>query len=134
MSMFFLEVDPGRHTLRWVRAGHEPALVYHPQADDFSELSGDGMAMGIVADYTFKEYTTGELKSGNVVAITTDGIHETRNQKGEMFGLDRLREVIRSHAQNDAHSLQKSIIAAVEAFRGSAPQEDDITLVIIKVL
>ena len=134
MSMFFLEVDPQKHSLRWVRAGHEPAMVYHPEADDFSELSGDGMAMGVVTDYTFKEYTAGELKSGSVVVITTDGIHETHNQEGKMFGMDRLRQTIRDHAQDEAQKIQDAIIEAVEAFRGSAPQEDDITLVIIKVL
>jgi sigma-B regulation protein RsbU (phosphoserine phosphatase) len=134
MSMFFLEVDPQKHSLRWVRAGHEPAMVYHPEADDFSELSGDGMAMGILNDYTFKEYTAGELKPDSVVVITTDGIHESRNAAGEMFGMDRLRQTIRDHAAEGAELIQTAIIDAVEEFRESAPQEDDITLVVIKVL
>ena len=114
MSMFFLEIDPRAHTLRWVRAGHEPALIYHPQTDDFSELSGDGLAMGVVDDYTFKEYTAGKIAAGSVVVITTDGIHETRNEDGEMFGMERLRELIRSQAENETHQIQSSIIDAVE--------------------
>ena len=134
MSMFFLEVDLHKRNLRWVRAGHEPAMVYHPEADDFSELSGDGMAMGVLTDYTFKEYTAGELKSNSVVVITTDGIHESRNEAGEMFGMDRLRRAIKDHAAEEAQRIQTAIIDAVREFRGSAPQEDDITLVVIKVL
>ena len=134
MSMFFLEVDPPKRALRWVRAGHEPAMVYHPEADDFSELSGEGMAMGISTDYMFKEYTAAELKSGSLVVITTDGIHESRNEAGEMFGMDRLRQTIRDHAVEESHLIQTAIIGAVNEFKGSAPQEDDITLVVIKVL
>jgi sigma-B regulation protein RsbU (phosphoserine phosphatase) len=134
MSMFFLEVDPRKRSLRWVRAGHEPALVYMPQADDFSELAGDGMAMGVTTDCTFKEYTVGELRPGSVVVITTDGISETRNPEGEMFGSDRLKETLRRQAGNEAQQIKTAIIESVAAFRGSAEQEDDITLVVIKVL
>jgi sigma-B regulation protein RsbU (phosphoserine phosphatase) len=134
MSMFFLEIDPQKRSLRWVRAGHEPAMVYLPEADDFSELAGDGMAMGVTTDYTFKEYTAGELKPGSVVVITTDGISETRNPEGEMFGVDRLRETIRNQSGNEAEQIKAAVIESVDAFRGSAEQEDDITLVVIKVL
>jgi sigma-B regulation protein RsbU (phosphoserine phosphatase) len=134
MSMFFLEIDPQKRSLRWVRAGHEPAMVYLPEADDFSELAGDGMAMGVTTDYTFKEYTAGELKPGSVVVITTDGISETRNPEGEMFGVDRLRETIRNQSGNEAEQIKAAVIESVDAFRGSAAQEDDITLVVIKVL
>ena len=51
-----------------------------------------------------------------------------------MFGLDRLREAIRNNASQSAEDIQNSIIEDIEIFQGGAPQEDDITLVVVKLL
>ena len=51
-----------------------------------------------------------------------------------MFGLDRLQEVIRKHAAESAEEIQQKVIDALRTFQGDAPQEDDITLVVVKFL
>ncbi|NIQ92701.1 MAG: SpoIIE family protein phosphatase, partial [Deltaproteobacteria bacterium] len=48
MTMFFLEIEPGNKILHWVRAGHEPAILYNAREDSFLELAGEGMALGVV--------------------------------------------------------------------------------------
>jgi sigma-B regulation protein RsbU (phosphoserine phosphatase) len=68
------------------------------------------------------------------VVVGTDGIRETQNEKGEMFGINRFREAIRQHAADSAEEIKDSIIADLKNFQGSAPQEDDITLVVVKFL
>jgi sigma-B regulation protein RsbU (phosphoserine phosphatase) len=134
MSLFFLEIDPAEKTLRWVRAGHEPAVVFNPVTGAFSELGGDGMALGVVADVDYTEYTQAGWDPGTVIVIGTDGIIETRNPSGEYFGGARLRDVMRTHAATPVDRIQSAVIAAVHDFRGESPQEDDVTLVVVKLI
>ena len=70
---------------------------------------------------------------GSVIIVDTDGIRETHNEENEMFGLDRLREVIRKHGAELAEKIQERVIDALRTFQGDAPQEDDITLVVVKL-
>jgi sigma-B regulation protein RsbU (phosphoserine phosphatase) len=134
MTLFFLEVDPDTKILRWVRAGHDPALFYDPGEDRFTELNGKGMALGAVEDLEIEEYSRQGWAPGSIVVVGTDGIRETRNKNNEMYGLDRLQTVIQSHAAESAETIQNEIIKSVNAFRGKARQEDDVTLVVVKLL
>ena len=134
MSMFFLEIDLSAKTLCWVRAGHEPAMIFEPSGSKIQDLSGEGMAMGVVGDYNYAEYTLQSWKPGSTIVIGTDGIRETRNSGGEMFGLSRLNEVISHNVNESAEVIQNSIIDELRTFQGNATQEDDITLVVIKLL
>ena len=133
MSLFFLEFDPSAKTLRWVRAGHEPAMVYDPVNNTFRELSGEGMALGVVEDYTYQEYALDGWSPGRVIIVGTDGVHESRNEDGEMFGWKRLQDIISKNAARTAETMQMAVIETLREFQGSAAQEDDITLVIVKL-
>ena len=133
MSLFFLELDPSAKSLRWVRAGHEPAIMFDPAQGEFRELSGAGVALGVVEDHTYQEYTLDGWQSGTIIIIGTDGVRETRNADGDMFGMNRLRDIISKHAAESAKHIQDTVINTLRSFQNSAPQEDDITLVVIKL-
>jgi sigma-B regulation protein RsbU (phosphoserine phosphatase) len=133
MSMFFLEIDPSAKSLRWVRAGHEPAIVVRPGSNKLQELSGEGVTLGVVEDYTYQEYTLRDWESDSIIVIGTDGVHEARNENGEMFGLNRLHKIIHKNSAESAETIQNAIIDTLRRFQGDAPQEDDITLVIVKL-
>jgi len=66
--------------------------------------------------------------------VGTDGIWEARDTEGEMFGKDRLREILTASAENSAEEIHNKIVEAVRNHRKSRPQEDDVTLVVIKAL
>ncbi len=134
MSMFFLEIASSAKTLRWVRAGHDPALLYDPGEDSFQQLSGEGIVLGVEEDYQYREHKRNGWRPGMIIILGTDGIHETQDSAGHMFGQERLQDVIREHAQEPAQSIQDAVMAALEHFRGDGPQQDDITLVVIKFL
>jgi sigma-B regulation protein RsbU (phosphoserine phosphatase) len=133
MTLFFLVVESQTARLTWVRAGHDPAMVFSLESGQFGELKGAGIPLGVDQDWRYEE-ATALIKPGQILVLTTDGIMETHNQKGDMFGKDRIKEVIRRNADLDADGIHRAVIDAVEDFRGKAPREDDVTLVVVKHL
>jgi len=131
MTLFFLVVEGQTGQLTWVRAGHDPAIVFSPDSDQFGELKGQGIPLGVEQDWQYEE-STALIKPGQILVLTTDGIMETHNQEGGMFGKDRIKEVIRRNASLDAEGIRRAMFTAVEDFRGKAPREDDVTLVVAK--
>ena len=132
MSMFLIVIDTVNKELQWVRAGHDPGLLYDPVNTSFKELNGRGTVLGIDATFTFEEYKLSGWSEGQIIAISTDGIWETENSHSEKFGKFRLRQIIRQHSQFSAQEILNAILNALKEFRGSAPQNDDVTLVVVK--
>ncbi|WP_163338146.1 PP2C family protein-serine/threonine phosphatase [Desulfopila sp. IMCC35008] len=132
-SMFFLEIDHQDDRLRWVRAGHEPAICYHQKSGKFTKLEGDGLVLGVEESYTYTNNTSRSFSQGDIILVGTDGIHETRNSKDELFGQERVQHSISTHSHESARVIQQALVDEVIRFRGDMPQEDDITLVVIKV-
>ncbi len=133
ITLFYLEIDTSLRQLRWIRAGHDPAIVYDPVRDRFSELGGSGMALGIQPEY---EYTAEEAPlgaSGQIIVMATDGIWEAHNAGREMFGKDRVHAIIRQNSQASAATIRDQLFKAVADFT-EGKQDDDITLAVLKVL
>ena len=132
MTLFLARIDRVRKEIEWVRAGHDPALLYDPATEAFVSLKGKGLPLGVDAAIPYRESSTA-IDNGQVLFIGTDGIWETGNEKGELFGKDRLKEVIRQYASQSARDILLAVHAAVEEFRGELKQEDDLTIVIVKL-
>jgi sigma-B regulation protein RsbU (phosphoserine phosphatase) len=134
MSLFFLMIEEGSRNISWVRAGHDPAILFDPARETVEELMGPGMVLGVEEDYCYEQVDKGIETAGTIIFIGTDGIWEAHNFKGELFGKDRLYQIIRDNADKSAGAIQGAVLDAVGKFRGSVPQEDDITLVVIKIM
>lgn len=131
MTMFICEIDTGNRILRWVRAGHDPAMLYNMASDTFHELGGSGLPLGVAKDSQFEEYT-GAIENRQILVIGTDGIWEAFDIKENRFGKDRFKEVIRSAAHLPADAMAERVIESVQHFRHPLKIEDDVTLVIVK--
>jgi sigma-B regulation protein RsbU (phosphoserine phosphatase) len=133
MTLFYLTVDPEKNLLEWVRAGHDPALVYDPLRDTFEELKGVGVALGVDAGFKYRESHKTGISDGQIIAVGTDGIWEAINKEGEMFGKDRFRDIIRRNAKSDAGDILNAVYNELNQFTRGRKSEDDITLVVIKI-
>ena len=133
MTLFYLTVDPQKDTMEWVRAGHDPAILYDPQQDAFEELKGSGLALGVNDTFEYAENHQKGLANGQIIAIGTDGIWEAFNKKGKMFGKERFRDIIRQNANRGADDILNAVYNQIGQFTEGQKSEDDITLVIIKV-
>jgi sigma-B regulation protein RsbU (phosphoserine phosphatase) len=133
MTLFYLTLDPQEDQIGWVRAGHDPALIYDPSRDSFEELKGTGIALGVDEKFTYPENHKTGLCEGQIIAVGTDGIWETRNQDGEMFGKERFRDVIRQHARDGAGDILNAVYDELNRFAKGLKAQDDITLVVVKI-
>lgn len=135
MSLFYLEIDPFAGSMTWVRAGHDPALVFTRTNGglpgvEVNELMGSGMILGVDSSAGFTQDVR-PFRQGEVVFLGTDGIWEARNTSGDMFGREAMRRVLCDHAMAGGGNvgdmlgaLQQGLIKHV----GGTRFEDDVTM------
>jgi sigma-B regulation protein RsbU (phosphoserine phosphatase) len=133
MTMFFLVLDTETRQLEWVRAGHDPAIIYDPGSDAFNELNGSGIALGVDAEWIYEHNQKTDFSNGQIIFLSTDGVWEARNKKGEMLGKEPILNAIRHNASSDATQIIDAIFDIVDKFVDEVKIEDDITSVIIKM-
>lgn len=133
MTLFYLSVDISARRLHWVRAGHDPAIYYDPVTDRFDYLVGQGIPLGVDADWTFEENQKDDLRPGQIIVIGTDGIWESRNAEGIMFGKTPVLNLIRQNREASAREILDAIIEGLDRFRRGVELEDDVTLLVIKI-
>jgi serine phosphatase RsbU (regulator of sigma subunit) len=132
MTMFFLAFDSVTRQLEWVRAGHDPAILYDPRSDSFNELGGSGIALGVDAEWIYEGNKKTDFSNGQIIFLSTDGIWEARNKKGDMLGKERILNAIRQHSASDSEQIIDAVFDTLDEFINDAKIEDDITSVIIK--
>lgn len=133
LTLFYLRLLGGGQPLRFVRAGHDPAILYDPATDSFSELrGGGGIPLGVKAGYNYVAYDHPPLEPGQVLFLGTDGIWEANDPNGALLGKDRLRQVLRENASRGASAIVEAVAHAVATWQGGNVQLDDITMVVIR--
>ncbi len=131
MTLFLIELMENG-AVRWVRAGHDPALVYNPDDDSFEELRGNGLPLGVTRQVDFELNEIPSLPPNRLIVIGTDGIWETIAPDGEMFGKHRLKDAIRTHRNLPPAEIIQEIVSAVNTFRGTKKKADDMTIAVIR--
>jgi sigma-B regulation protein RsbU (phosphoserine phosphatase) len=134
MTMHLSVLDPQTGMFQWASAGHDPALIYDPSCDCFKELEEGSVPLGVLADGPYEEYSFGPLQPGQIIMIGTDGIWEMRNAEGELYGKQRMRDVIHASATKPAGEIARALLTSLAAFRGDSRTTDDVTFVIVKYL
>ncbi len=132
VTLFYLEADRRENTIRWVRAGHDPAIVYAPVSRQFSEFKGNGVALGVDADWSFEYNELPVSTEEQLILIGSDGAWEVENAAGEQFGKERIRQILAAASDLQPQQILEKIVEGIAEFRGKTPQNDDITLVIVK--
>lgn len=134
MTLLFMIIQRDAGAIRWVNAGHEPALLFDASTNEFQDLKGGDIPLGIEPLYRYEEHRFEGLREGQILLLGTDGIWEARDPQGRWFGKKILRDLVREHAARPAEAIAKAITDTLEGFRAGKPQEDDVTLVVIKVV
>jgi len=104
----------------------------HASADGCGQINSPGVPLGAFPGITYDEVTVG-LGTGDVFVFFSDGISEAMNAAGGEFGLERLTAVIEQHRARPARAIVDAIFAAVYEYCGEAEQNDDRTVVVLRI-
>ncbi len=130
MTACFATWQKGRQKLRVANAGQSQPLLYKDGRCDKVELTG--FPLGIFEEVQYDEWGV-TLDIGNILVFHSDGLAETSNAEGQLFGMERLRVLIEKNHELNSNELADLILREVDWFNQSAPLSDDRTLVVMKV-
>jgi serine phosphatase RsbU (regulator of sigma subunit) len=128
VTVFLAILDPNTQTLQYANAGHNPPLVRRASGA-IESLLPTGAVLGLFDELQLSEMTI-TLGSGDAVVLYTDGVTEAWRLRNEYYGVDRLTTVI-STAPRKADELLTYIEADLNAFTEGAPQQDDVTFLVL---
>ena len=134
MTMALGRLDVAARQLEYLRAGHNSILWRRAAAGTCEYRKPRGVGLGLTTSRLFDrsiEVETLDLGSGDFVVFYSDGITEAMNGSLELFGEDRLKEVVERHSDLDAAALERAILLSVREFMGPEPPHDDMTLLVI---
>ena len=132
VALLYGILDAGEQTLSLCSAGQIQPIHLNRGTGKASlvETIGDTFPLGILDDVDYRE-TRIQLSPGDKIVLYTDGIVEAMNGQKEMFGFDRLVDLVQAAHSMTAENLLKEIINSVNSFTGGAAQHDDITVIVI---
>jgi sigma-B regulation protein RsbU (phosphoserine phosphatase) len=128
-TFFFAIFDPETSLLTYTNAGHLQPVLIRDRAPTLLDVNGT-----IVGAFPFSKYQESKLalRSGDLLVCYTDGITEPENEYGEMFGEERLIELVAKNADRDDAAIIGSVMEAVRQWTGAPELSDDMTLLLAR--
>src|SRR3990172_6015129 len=134
VSVFYCELERDGN-LVYVNAGHQPPILFFREQSPGKvcevELTNGGTVIGPLPEARFRRGFA-RLHPGEVLLLLTDGILERRDKKGEFFGDERVRGLVRQHQAQPATVILERLFDAALAWGDARPWEDDATIVVVK--
>ncbi|MGA3016040.1 MAG: PP2C family protein-serine/threonine phosphatase [Bryobacteraceae bacterium] len=128
-TFYFAMYNEAHHALTYTNAGHlSPMLL---RDGNLSLLEPTGTVVGAFASATYEEKTI-SLEHGDMLVAYTDGIVEPENAYGEMFGEERLQELLTKYARTDSSEIIARAMEAVVQWTGEGELQDDMTMVVAR--
>jgi sigma-B regulation protein RsbU (phosphoserine phosphatase) len=127
----WLSIDPARLDIVYARAGHCPPIIVRADGVEETLDSGGGLPLGLLRDVAYPEGCA-RLGPGDTLFVYTDGLTEAMNERGEMFGDERLRRILTRLCRVDAATLSERMLESFDAHRGEIAAADDTTWVVVR--
>ncbi len=131
ITFFYSVLDTRTGELVYVNAGHNPPCILRRDGSrDY--LDRGGLVVGVMSG---SEYDEGRalLHAGDDLVLYTDGVTEAENTEDEMFGEERLEQLLVEHRHASAREIEEQVYSSIKDFAAGAPQTDDLTMVIVKM-
>ncbi len=133
VTMFYARLNRKNRTVEYACGGHNPPLLVRHATGETMMLEEAGPILGILPDAQFSN-TVVSLESGDFLTLYTDGVTEQENDACEQFSVDRLKVILLKDREEGAAQIVSAVGDAVSAYAGRTEQEDDLTMVVVKVL
>jgi len=131
-TAFFLAYDPETGSSTYVNCGHNDGIVLRGNGE-VELLTTTGLPVGLFARAAYEEGKV-TLQPGDLLMMYSDGVTEAEDTNDTEFGMERVIDVLRSHRDEPADTIVAQMVSCIDAFAGTAPQHDDITLMVLKRL
>jgi sigma-B regulation protein RsbU (phosphoserine phosphatase) len=115
----------------FANGGHNYPLHWDAAAAEVRPMRAQGIVLGIIPQPQFEERSL-TLGQGDVILLYTDGVTEAMNPARELFGDERLADILRANHHRGPQEIINAVLTAVTGFAGGQSQADDITMVVIK--
>ena len=132
ITAFIGLLDPAAHRVRFQSGGQGPILHFHADTRESTHHKPTSFPLAAMPLAKLKPSIELSLEPGDILALVSDGIYEYSGPTGEEFGERRVRALLASHHGKPAAEICALLFAAVQEFAGSCPQEDDMTVVLVK--
>jgi sigma-B regulation protein RsbU (phosphoserine phosphatase) len=133
VTLFYGIYDSAERVMRYANAGHNSPIFIEKGSNKIVLLSAHTMPIGIMREFRISTEQVA-LSKGDTILLYTDGVVEAANEAGEFYDMSRLEKVVGEAGSLTAGETVKRIQGELAEFAGGAPQRDDITMVVIKVL
>lgn len=133
ITLFLGRIDPATRTLVYASAGHPAGYVFDAKGAIKTTLKRTGIPLGMKADTQYSTAPEIQLASGDLVLLLSDGIEETCGPDDNLFGVDRILEVVRAQRLKTSQEIVQALYEATRSHADQAPQLDDITAIVVKV-
>jgi serine phosphatase RsbU (regulator of sigma subunit)/CBS domain-containing protein len=132
VTAFYGVLNRRTREFTYANAGHPYPLWYSARSGEVKSLAAQGFLLGIMPGEQYREKSV-VLEPGDRLCFYTDGVVEARNEIGEAFGTERLRESFLKSAGEPADAISKQLIRSQREFRGPHPDSDDVTLLVAEL-
>ena len=132
-TLCYAQFDLRQHTVTLANSGLPYPIRCSADGTECGQIELPGVPLGSFGTTTYDEVVVPAL-AGDVFAFCSDGISETFSESGEEFGSPRVAEIVKANRERPAAEIVAAIFAAMREFRGHAPQTDDQTALVVKML
>jgi serine phosphatase RsbU (regulator of sigma subunit) len=126
-----LFLDPATRRVRLASAGHPPVIARRTQGVDAFDLFCPPLGVRLPMTIPQRELS---FESGDVFVLHTDGVYESVSPSGENYGIERIMAVVAQQGAACAEAIRDAILRDVETFRSGAPADDDVTVVVARIV
>ncbi len=128
-TFYFALYDDTTGRMTYTNAGHVPPILVRDGAASRLDVTGT-----VVGAFSFTEYgeSSVRLEPGDLLVCFTDGITEPENEFGEMFGEDRLTDLVVKHASSGSEEIIAAVMESVRHWTGTPELQDDMTLLLAR--
>jgi phosphoserine phosphatase len=132
VTAFIGHLDSEGHQLRYHAAGQGPLILYRAAVDEFQLLDPTCVPLGMFPMQEVLAPTAVDLEPGDTLALITDGVFEARNAEDEELEKEPVMKILQETSHLSCAEVIQEILRSVDDHSGSAPQEDDITVMLLR--
>jgi sigma-B regulation protein RsbU (phosphoserine phosphatase) len=135
-SLFWCYYDPTNQVLRFVNCGHPPPIIVRRRtggALEIERMEEGGPILGIVPSGEYRQGAA-PFKAGDLLVLYSDGVLEAERADLEQFGAQRILEAITDNVDKSCSEIRQNVLERVHAFVQENPANDDLTLVVARLL